>query len=203
MSDAVAGPAQPKEFFEKDYVTGERPKPPPPTPTRAGKVNMPSTDAPQVIPQNGVNPIASDVAAMQQALLQQGNGRKAHATLYVNSLDKAHFESVMRKVVSFAERDSKMRVTQVFHIGDYRNVSQAIKDDMARNKIFLGAMPVVPPHLQATDSPTWVINDKSGTHIVEGILDIDKCIDKDGQYRQPEPSMFQPEPQPTMGMQGF
>lgn len=195
--DVFAAPSQPKDFFDKNFVTGERPNPRP-TPTQSTQPVQQNI----VVPENVQNPIASNVAAMQQALLQQ-DVRKARATLYVNSLDKAHLENVMKKVVRLAERDSKVRVSEVFHIGDYRNVSQAMKDDMARFKIFFGAMPVVPPHLQATDSPTWVITDKGGVHIVEGILDIDKCIDRNGQYQQPERSMFEPTPAPTIGMEGF
>jgi hypothetical protein len=123
--------------------------------------------------------------------------------LYVSSKDKRHFEEVMRSAFKVASKYPSVIMAEVYHIGDYRNVSDSIKEQAAARKIFMAAIQQPPPHLNIETSPSWVLRDDKGVHIVEGVVAIDKCIDSNGVYRAPERSMFEEPPTPTIGVKSF
>jgi hypothetical protein len=98
-----------------------------------------------------------------------------------------------------------MRVTEVYHIGDHRNVSAAITDGVRAQKIYIGPLYNPPVDLNVESSPTWVLRDAltKSVHTVEGFIDIDKCVTAKGEYRPPERSMFEAPATPTIGVKGF
>ena len=98
-----------------------------------------------------------------------------------------------------------MRVTEVYHIGDQRNVSGTTTDDARAQKIYIGPLYHPPVDLNVESSPTWVLRDglTKSVHTVEGILEIDKCVTAKGEYRHPERSMFEAPATPTIGVKGF
>ena len=98
-----------------------------------------------------------------------------------------------------------MRVTEVYHIGDQRNVSGTTTDDARAQKIYIGPLYHPPVDLNVESSPTWVLRDglTKSVHTVEGILEIDKCVTAKGEYRHPERSMFEAPAAPTIGVKGF
>jgi hypothetical protein len=102
-----------------------------------------------------------------------------------------------------AESNRNVRLTEIFHIGDYRNVPPSIESDAKAKGIILTGIASVPSIWPVTDSPVWVLRDSTGEHIVEGLLQIERCITPQGEYREPERSMFEPPATPTIGVKSF
>jgi len=123
--------------------------------------------------------------------------------LYVSSKDKGHFEEVMRAAFKVTSKNPSVIITEVYHIGDHRNVSESIKQQAAARKIYMAAMQQPPKHLNIESSPSWVLREPRAMHIVEGVVAIDKCIDSNGGYRAPERSMFEEPASPTIGVKSF
>ena len=200
-----AQPQVPGAFYEKDYAVAPR----------VGGGEMPPAQLYTPIPR-GVTPVPVGAHTPAQRTGAASNAKgvptssqptpyRMSVRLYVASHDKRHFEQVMRKVFSLNAHNRSMRVTEVYHIGDERNVSAAIKDDALAQKIYIGPLYHPPMDLNVESSPTWVLRDAltKSVHTVEGILDIDKCVTAKGEYRPPERSMFEAPATPTIGVKGF
>ena len=192
-------------FYEKDYAVAPH----------VGGAEMPAAQLYTPIP-HGVTPApgGAHTPAQRTGMPVSGKGDptspqlipyRMSVRLYVASHDKRHFEQVMRKVFSLNAHNRNMRVTEVYHIGDERNVSATIKDDARAQKIYIGPLYYPPVDLNAESSPTWVLRDglTKSVHTVEGILDIDKCVTAKGEYQPPERSMFEAPATPTIGVKGF
>ena len=128
---------------------------------------------------------------------------RMRVSLYVSSKDKPHFETVVRKALGLAEKNPGVIVTEIIHIGDYHNVSASIQDEIKAKNIFFASMVQVPKRYNVQDSPTWILRDAQGEHVVEGVVAIERCISPQGEYREPERSMFEVAPTPTMGVKSF
>jgi hypothetical protein len=125
--------------------------------------------------------------------------------LYVNSKDKAHFNTAFRKALKLQDLNRYAVVRLIAHIGDYRNVTDEMKQQAAAKKILLVASPMVPGDLGVTESPTWILDDGQTQHIVEGLMNPESCIDSQGAYREPEKSIFESKdtPAPAAKVEGF
>ena len=159
-------------------------------------------------PEEAKESVKREVTGVKRELHAQGSGQPTYrmiAKLYVASHDKRHFEQVMRKVFSLNVQNRGVRVTEVYHIGDERNVSAAIKDEATALKIYISPLYYPPTHHNVEFSPAWVLRDglTNSVHTVEGILEIDKCVTAQGEYRHPERSMFEAPAAPTIGVKGF
>lgn len=124
-------------------------------------------------------------------------------TLYVSSKDKRHLNEVMRTAFKVAEKSPSVVMAEVYHVGDYRNVPESLQQEAAARKIFMTAIQQPPKNLNIISSPAWVLRDSNGIHIVEGIVAIDKCIGLNGEYKEPQGSMFQEPATPTIGVKSF
>ena len=123
--------------------------------------------------------------------------------LYVSSQDKAHFESMIKEALKVQDRNAHIRVLGVYHIGDYRNVEPWVSDELKKRGIYFSALHQVPPQWNVKTSPLWVLGNIQEEHLIEGPIPIEKCVDKDGKYREPEASMFAAPPTPTGGVKEF
>jgi hypothetical protein len=186
-------------FFEKDYAGSPKlrgdslPEQHAYTPAAAPKAVV---QAPQQ-PSAGPPPQQSGPPSGQEKQFRM------RVTLYVSSKDKRHLEEAMRTAFKVAAKNPNVVMAEVYHIGDYRNVSETTKQEAAARKIFMMAIQQPPKNLNIVSSPAWVLRDRTGIHIVEGIQEIDKCIDLTGEYKEPKGSMFQEPPTPTIGVKSF
>ncbi|MEY4669814.1 MAG: hypothetical protein RL518_2513 [Pseudomonadota bacterium] len=190
----------PGSFYDKNYAGA-------PNISGQGMQLPPQDPAPVVRPKEGAPPAqkapaVASVAAANSSRPQPAQPRM-RITLYVASNDKRHFEEVMRTAFKVAGKNPSVLLVEIYHIGDHRNVSDAIKNEAAARKIYLGAVHRPPQRLNIESSPAWVLRDSKGIHIVEGIMAIDKCIDREGEYREPERSMFEVPATPTAGVKSF
>lgn len=199
---SLAQSGAPGTFYEKNFAD-------------APKLGVESVKAPVDMPQQrqveSKNP--NQAPALQPASVANGkNGPQKSASaarsrmrvsLYVSSKDKHHFETVVRKALGLAEKNPGVVVTEIIHVGDYRNVSAAIQDEIRAKQIFFASMVQVPKRYNVQDSPAWILRDAQGEHIVEGVVAIERCISPQGEYREPERSMFEAAPKPTIGVKSF
>jgi len=205
VSLSHAQPQPAGAFYEKDYAVSPQ----------VGGAEMPPAQLYRPIPHvTTPAPRGAYTPAQRTGIPVSGKGiptspqvtpYRLSVRLYVASHDKRHFEQVMRKVLSLNAQNRGMRVTEVYHIGDHRNVSAAITDDALAQKIYIGPLYHPPVDLNVESSPTWVLRDAltKSVHTVEGILEIDKCVTAQGEYRHPERSMFEAPAAPTIGVKGF
>lgn len=133
---------------------------------------------------------------------QQG-AAAMRVVLYVSSKDKRHFEAVVRKAFQLAQKNQKIVVSEIYHIGDYRNVSDEITNEAKARKIFIAALPQVPPYLNVESSPAWLLRDAGGEHIVEGFLAIESCVSPEGLYQEPQRALVEEAATPTVGVKAF
>jgi hypothetical protein len=123
--------------------------------------------------------------------------------LYVNSADKIHFESVVNRAIYLRDNDPRFRLSAIFHVGDYRNVSDSLKDSLQKRAIYLEGISHVPLPMAAETSPLWLIRTPDADHFVEGPVQIERCLDESGGYREPTQSKETPVPSPTAGVKQF
>jgi len=128
---------------------------------------------------------------------------RTRITLYVSSSDKKHFEEVMRVAFNVARTSPGVLMAEVYHIGDYRNVTDVIKNEAATRKIFMAPLVQPPKELNLVSSPAWVLRDGTGVHIVEGLRSIERCIAATGEYQEPEREMSTEHVTPTVGIKSF
>ena len=123
--------------------------------------------------------------------------------LYVNSADKTHFESVVNRAISLRDKDPRFRLSAIFHVGDYQNVSEALKEALRKRAIHLEGLSHMPTTIGAETSPLWLIRTPDVDHLVEGPIQIERCLDEMGEYRDPESSTEPPMPSATAGVKQF
>ncbi len=205
ISESCAQSQSPGAFYEKGFAGAPR--------VGGGEIPGPERYTPRPnsaisTPEAAKESVKREVSGVKREPHAQGSEQTHYrmlVKLYVASHDKRHFEQVMRKVFSLNVQNRGVRVTEVYHIGDERNVSAAIKDEATARQIYISPLYYPPTHHNVEFSPGWVLRDAltKSVHTVEGILDIDKCITAKGEYQHPEPSMFEAPATPTIGVKGF
>ena len=123
--------------------------------------------------------------------------------LYVNSADKTHFESVVNRAMYLRDKDPRFRLSAIFHVGDYQNVSEGLKEALRKRAIHLEGLSHMPTTIGAETSPLWLIRTPDADHFVEGPIQIERCLDEVGGYREPESSKETPMPSATAGVKQF
>ena len=199
---SVAQSGVPGNFYEKNFADSP-------------KLGVESVKAPMGLPSQkrvesnnpnqavAVRPSSATGAQSSSEKSKSATRLRMRVSLYVSSKDKPHFETVVRKALGLAEKNPGVIVTEIIHVGDYHNVSASIQEEIVAKKIFFASMVQVPTRYNVQDSPTWILRDAQGEHIVEGVVAIERCIGPQGEYREPERSMFEVAPTPTMGVKSF
>lgn len=199
---SVAQSGAPGTFYEKNFagapkLGGESVNAPLDLPSQK---RMESNNPNQAV---AVRPSAATGAQSSSEKSKSATRLRMRVSLYVSSKDKPHFETVVRKAFGLAEKNPGVIVTEIVHVGDYHNVSASIQEEIGAKKIFFASMVQVPTRYNVRDSPTWILRDAQGEHIVEGVVAIERCISPQGEYREPERSLFEVAPTPTMGVKNF
>lgn len=183
-------------FYEKNYaeapnVAGKRQQAPESS-TNGSARSVSTGGSPSTTATSGSTGVGEDAPKMQ-------------VYLYVNSKDKAHFNTAFRKALKLQDLNRYAVVRLIAHVGDYRNVTDEMKQQAAAKKILLVASPMVPTDLGVTESPVWILDDGTSQHIVEGLMNPESCIDSQGAYREPEKSIFESKdtPAPAPKVEGF
>ena len=198
---AVADPAAPNTFYQKNFAdapkVGGDAMVPPESPRIVAKSSSPSQHSSRT---------AVTAAGSDSPVPQEGNKKgevRTLISLYVSSQTRGHFEAVVRKAFHVAATNRNIKLAEIYHIGDYRNVTSSVESDAKARGIVLVGLSQVPAIWPVKDSPVWILRDSKGEHIVEGLLQIDRCISPQGEYREPERSMFEAPATPTMGVKSF
>lgn len=126
------------------------------------------------------------------------NKRRILLSVYVNSKDKEHFTKVLNEVYSLHD-GKRAFILNLYHIGDYTSVTPEIAAELARRKLEIQGVNVLPPDARVTMSPTWIITTPAGTHIAEGIIQLGALINEYGEYDPKKPI----DPHSKNKIQGF
>jgi hypothetical protein len=164
---------------------------------------MAATASPAFSQSDSADTVAASSSSSEAAQSAQLLPYRTRITLYVASSDKKHFEEVMRIAFKVARGAPGVVMAEVYHIGDYRNVSDAIKNEAAARKIFMAPLVQPPKDLNLVSSPAWVMRDSTGVHIVEGLRSIERCIGPSGEYKEPEREIATEHATPTVGIKSF
>lgn len=111
------------------------------------------------------------------------------ATVYVNSSNKQHFDQVITRILA-VQRQGKIRIVSVAHIGDYRNVDQKQIEALKHVGIIFGAVSEIPKGLPADTSPVWGVmtpesRKKKAAYIIQGYLEPEMFFNQAGNFEIP------------------
>lgn len=184
----------PKQFYDSGYA-------------RAPQVNGEAIAAPPAAGQSGgadsKSASSPPVSSEPHAAAQTPGATRTRVILYVSSKDRRHFELVMRQAFQLSSKRQDVTVAEIYHVGDYRNVSPQILNEAQARKIFLTAVSQVPSRLNVESSPAWILRDSRGEHIVEGFLGIESCVGPKGEYQEPERAIVEAPAGLTTGVKAF
>jgi hypothetical protein len=176
--------ASAQEFFPEGFVQQH---------FEGGGVAKPKPQAPS---KTTLEPLAPSTAAMQNLALmshplasQLPIPDRMVGIVYVNSLNRDHFEGVITKVLDI-QRKRKIQIYGVFHIGDYKNVSDKRRSDLERAGIFILQIDKMPADVPATLSPAWGImtpeSQRTGSaYLIEGYMEPQIFFNQSGQFQIP------------------
>jgi hypothetical protein len=105
--------------------------------------------------------------------------------LYVNSLNRSHFEKQMENLARFVKQ-GQVQWIHVGHIGDELNVSEKWKRWIESVNGSIAALPEVPSELKVTQSPTWVMKTKEDQFVFEGFEKVSSLLGTDGDLVLPD-----------------
>lgn len=199
--EALGEPARPDDFYQKNFA--EAPK--------VGGETMAAPESAHTAAKGGHQREHSGQSVISRqegrAVPSQEGGKPAEIrtilSLYVSSQTKGHFETAVRKAFRIAETNRNIKLAEIYHIGDYRNVSPSIDSEAKAKGIVLVGLSQVPSIWPVKDSPVWILRDGNGEHVVEGLMQIERCITPQGEYTEPERSMFEAPATPTIGVKSF
>jgi len=140
--EALGEPARPDDFYQKNFA--EAPK-------VGGEVMAPPESAHTVTkdaPQQQRSGQSTTTKPEGRAPLSQQGGKPAEVrailSLYVSSQTKGHFETAVRKAFRVAETNRNIKIAEIYHIGDYRNVSSSIEGEAKAKGIVLVGLSRIP-----------------------------------------------------------
>lgn len=214
---ASAGGAQadpgPRDFYGKDYAAAPQVSHEPLHGEVVQKPQRSQRDGEEerekgssVTGENGEGDIGpSDTAEKEAVAAMQRQGgnvqRKKRETvpsttllLFVNSKDKQHLRSVLKKAVDVARKNDAFLAT-IFQLGDYRNVPEELAATLHSFGVSIIPLPTLPEDLAITQSPAWVFRSQAGVQVVEGTLAIEQFYDSEGNFKEPANFVDQ-QPQP-------
>ncbi len=111
------------------------------------------------------------------------------ATVYVNSINKQHFDQVITRILA-VQRQGKIRIVSVAHIGDYRNVEEKQIEALKHVGIIFGAVSEIPKGVPADTSPAWGVmtpesRKKKAAYIIQGYLEPEMFFNQAGNFEIP------------------
>jgi hypothetical protein len=158
--------ASAQEFFPNDFARG--------APADSKQQNEKSTPSQQT--SNGL------------AKVSQFKDR-IYAIAYVNSLNKEHFDKAVTRILA-VQRQGKIRVVSVSHIGDYRNVDPKQQEALRNAGIIFGAVAELPKELPANISPVWGVmtpqsRKEKTAYVIQGYLEPELFFNQAGEFEVP------------------
>jgi len=156
-----------QEFFPNDFAKGA-----------AGEKVDSLKQASQISP-NPENKLAG-VSPFKDRIL---------AIVFVNSINKQHFDQVITRILT-VQRQGKIRIVSVAHIGDYRNVDKKQIEALKHVGIIFGAVSELPQGLPADTSPAWGVmtpesRKKKAAYIIQGYLEPELFFNQAGNFEIP------------------
>ncbi len=111
------------------------------------------------------------------------------AIVFVNSINKQHFDQVITRILT-VQRQGKIRIVSVAHIGDYRNVDKKQIEALKHVGIIFGAVSELPQGLPADTSPVWGVmtpesRKKKAAYIIQGYLEPELFFNQAGNFEIP------------------
>jgi hypothetical protein len=167
--------ASPNQFYPRNYVNEGLPR---------------DTPRPTVLPSQPTLSAAAPVVSGEASPGASAQGGTADSgrmpvvmIVYVNSLDRDHFNRAVRALLKM-RHSTKAMVGAILHIGDYRNVTTEQKSSLQSAGIPLQPLDRVPDHLEALKSPVWeVITDAQPVYF-SGVFDIGRFFAADGSLKK-------------------
>ncbi|MFN4896967.1 MAG: hypothetical protein ACK5HO_14370 [Pseudomonadota bacterium] len=159
-----------QEFFPKNYVQGESQQQSA-TSSQSAESNSQQATGPQ--------PLAAVMPIKQ----------KIQAIVYVSSSNKEHFDQVVSKVLAL-QRQRKIHIHALMHIGDYRNVAAKQTEELTNAGILISALPKLPDKLPASQSPAWgIMTPESGAqrsaYLIEGYMEPELFFNQASKFEIP------------------
>ncbi len=171
--DARAEDPKPKRFFERNYAVA---------PGYDGSQRVPVRGAPQKEP---IAPPAQVPQRLQEQASSlpklQVNAKKSVVSVFVNSLDRSHFNRVLEEAIRLHD-SNRVIMSGVFHIGDFEALTPTLEQNLSSRGIAIHQIAAADRELFAEFSPTWVISTRKGRHVAEGFLEIVPFFDEWGEY---------------------
>jgi hypothetical protein len=180
----------PKEFYPKGFVQ------------QSSSPKSPSNTLTQTLSTEQLNkqPATKTTSNQRQNFenqpthqLRDSNGGSSQTatevSVFVNSLDPAHLNRVIAKVLSLQSR-GKIHFGAVMHMGNPHNVASQQEKALEAQGIMLMSIFELPTNLPITRSPAWVVtevgpNDEKHARLVEGYFDIEQFFDQYGHFAIP------------------
>ncbi len=178
----------PRNIYPRDYVNQALPRDTPlPKPTKALPIFRPNSDlktdrslrdefedgaAWSVESPKKEGDKTDDGDTSQEHKTDQNRSDLVVAIVYANSSDREHFNRLVNAVLK-AKAAGKVRISVVFHVGDYRNITLTQKATLQQDGIFLAALPAVPQHLSGLVSPVWEVHASDRNVLFSGTFSAD------------------------------
>ncbi len=114
---------------------------------------------------------------------------RIYAIAYVNSLNKEHFDQAITRILS-VQRQGKIRIVSVSHMGDYRNVDPKQEEAIRNAGIIFGAVSEIPKELPANISPVWGVmtpqsRKQKAAYVIQGYLEPELFFNQAGEFEVP------------------
>jgi hypothetical protein len=104
--------------------------------------------------------------------VDQNSPDVAVVIVYGNSSDREHFNRLVNALRK-AKAAGRARVSIVFHVGDYRNITSTQKASLQQDGIFLEALPAVPQDFNGLSSPVWEVHASNRKFLFSGTFSAD------------------------------
>lgn len=110
--------------------------------------------------------------------------RKLSAVVYVNSQDKDHCDSVLKRVLRLHTARRLSAITVLF-MGTYKNISHGYSEMLERAGISLDPIFSMPKELPIERSPAWIISDAKKYYLLDGVFEPERFFTPNGIFIPP------------------
>jgi hypothetical protein len=206
LSIRVASPT-PNQFFPQNYANdGFQRDTPVATPKSDPARQVAASAVPASLPNANTTPAAIEIpkailtgdpamdAMIKKAIseaqargevLNQADQNSAPPTsilVYVNSLDREHFNRLANAVIRF-NGSNNARVLGVMQMGDWRNITQQQEDALKDAGAFVQPIAYLPEHLEGLPSPIWEVRSGDKTAYLSGVFDVARFFSANGEIK--------------------
>jgi hypothetical protein len=102
--------------------------------------------------------------------------------VYVNSLDREHFNRLANAVIRVNGSDSP-RVLAVLQMGDWRNITQQQEEALNSAGAFVHPIAYLPEQLVGLPSPIWEVRSGNKTAYLSGVFDVARFFAPNGEIK--------------------